>query len=300
MSRPGAARSGRGAGPVRRRRDEVRRVLWWVLAANLVVILGKLVVGLRSGSISVLGDAAHSGVDAINNVVGLVAVGLAAVPPDEDHPYGHGKFETLGALAIVMFLSVSGFEIVKGAVTRLATGAEPLIVSTGELGVLGATLGVNAVVAAYETRRGRQLSSEILLADAAHTRADVVVTIGVLAGVMLSRAGVAWADPLVALAVAGVIVVLAYGIVRRSIPVLVDEHAAPSTRIQDAAEGVDGVVRAYDVRSRGARTRRFAELTIAVEGRATVEAAHRIADAVETRLKEQLQFHEVVVHIEPC
>ncbi len=80
------------------RRTRVRRVLAWVLLANLAVVVAKLAIGLRSGSIAILGDAAHSGVDAINNVVGLLAVRLAAAPPDDQHPYGHGKFETLASL----------------------------------------------------------------------------------------------------------------------------------------------------------------------------------------------------------
>ena len=103
-----------------------------------------------------------------------------------------------------------------------------------------------------------------------------------------------------ALLVAGVIVVLAYSIVRRSVPVLVDQHVAPSAEIQRVAESVDGVVTAYAIRSRGASDRRFAELTIAVRGGATVESGHHLADAVEVRLREQLKFHEVVVHVEPC
>jgi cation diffusion facilitator family transporter len=287
-------------GTARDRNAQVRRVLIGLLLANLAVVAAKFVIGIGTGSLSVLGDAVHSSVDAMNNVLGLAIIAVAARAPDEDHPYGHAKFETLGALAIVMFLSVSGFEIVKGAVTRLLGGAVPLDVSPLQIGLLVGTLAVNAAVAGYEAKRGRELDSEILLADAAHTRADVFVTTGVVIGVLLSRSGFAWADPLVALGVAVVIVVLAYGIVRRSIPILVDEHAAPAEVIRTAAESVLGVGKAYDIRSRGSSHRRFAELTIAVERSATVEAAHRIADQVETTLRRELDIHEVVVHIEPC
>jgi cation diffusion facilitator family transporter len=155
-------------------------------------------------------------------------------------------------------------------------------------------------VTVYETRRGRQLKSEILLADATHTRADVFITIGVLVGIVAARAGYWYVDSIVALLVAGVVVVLAYGIIARSVPVLVDQLASPPGEIQKAAEEVGGVVQAYDIRSRGSEERRFAELTISVEGDSTVEAAHEIADAVESRLQRDLGFHEVIVHIEPC
>jgi cation diffusion facilitator family transporter len=284
----------------RDRSTQIRRVLFGLLIANLAVVGAKFVIGTATGSLAVLGDAVHSSVDAVNNVLALTVMWVAAREPDEDHPYGHTKFETLGALAIVVFLSIGGFELIKGAVARLFYGSEPLVISKAQIAVLASTLVLNTVVAVYETRRGRELQSDILLADAAHTRADVFITIGVLAGVASSRAGLAWADPVVALVVAGVIVWVAWGIIKRSVPVLVDQHALPAEIIRDTAQQVSGVHSAYQIRSRGAPHLRFAEVTISVDGGATVEAAHQIADAVEQKLREHLQLHEVVVHIEPC
>jgi cation diffusion facilitator family transporter len=284
----------------RERSKQIQRVLLGLLVANLAVVGAKFVISAATGSLAVLGDAVHSSVDAMNNILALAVIWIAAREPDEDHPYGHQKFETLGALAIVVFLSVSGFELVTGSISRLAGGAEPLEISNSHVAVLVATLAVNTFVAVYESRRGRELNSEILLADAAHTKADVFITIGVLAGVLTARAGFGFADPVVAIVVAGVIVWLAYGIVARSVPVLVDQHVVPSHDIQSVAEQVNGVMSAYNIRSRGSHDQSFAELTIAVDGGASVEAAHRIADAVEVALRRRLQLHEVVVHIEPC
>ncbi len=283
------------------RNTQVKRVLTGLLVANLGVVGAKFVIGLRTGSLGVLGDAVHSSVDATNNLLALAVIWIAARAPDEDHPYGHEKFETLGALAIVVFLSITCFELAKGAVTRLARGsAVAMEVGVLELGLLAATLVVNVVVTAYETRRGRQLNSAILLADATHTRADVFITIGVLIGLIAARLGYWYVDPIVALVVAVVIVVLAYRIVAGSVPVLVDQLATPPDEIRTAAEDVPEVVRAYDIRSRGSAERRFAELTIAVDGDASVKAAHDVADAVEQRLRRDLGFHEVIVHVEPC
>ena len=282
------------------RAARVRWVLVGILVANLVVVGAKLIIGLGTGSLAVLGDVVHSSVDALNNVLALAVMAIAARGPDEDHPYGHQKFETLGALAIVGFLSISGFELVRGAINRLVVGSPPLSISGIQILVLIGTLIVNTIVAVYESRRGNQLNSEILLADAAHTKADVLITIGVLAGVLLAGHGISWADPIVALVVACVIVVLAYGIVARSIPVLVDQYVMPSNRIRSSAESVEGVIRAYGIRSRGSRDLAFAELTIAVDRGASVEAAHHVADEVEHRLREHLSLHEIIVHIEPC
>ena len=282
------------------RTAQINRVLLGLLAANLAVLLAKVMIGLKSGSLAVAGDAVHSSVDAMNNVLALAVSWVAALAPDEDHPYGHRKFETLGALAIVIFLSISGFEVVKGAVSRLISGAEPLDISNFDLGILAGTLGVNALVALYEGRRGRELSSQLLLADAAHTKADVFITLGVITGVVLSRAGFGFADPLVALLVAAAIVIIAYGILVRAIPVLVDQHVVQSNQVRASAEQIAGVHRAYNIRSRGSPDQTFAELTIAVEGNATVEQAHLIADAVEDSLKAEFGLNEIVVHVEPC
>ena len=285
----------------------VRRVLMTLLVANVAVVGAKLGIGLVSRSLAVLGDALHSSVDALNNVLALVIVGLASKAPDEDHPYGHGKFETLGALAIVGFMSITCFELIRDAFGRLATSRPAPVLSDEQLAVLVATLAVNVVVAWYENRRGQELESDLLLADAAHTRADVFITIGVVVGMLLARRGIWWADPALALLIAGVIVRIAYRIFQRAVPVLVDERALPDTAIRTLAEGVNGVMSAYGIRSRGGGSGggggshlRYAEVTIAVDKNANVAAAHAIADQVEDRLKRELRINEVTVHVEPC
>ena len=280
----------------------VRRVLIGLLGANLVVVAAKLAVGVLSGSLAVLGDALHSSVDSLYNVLGLIVIRVAARAPDEDHPYGHGKFETLGALAIVVFLSITCFELVRNAVQKLLGGGQAVAVTDLGLVVLLATLSINVLVAWYENRRGHELSSELLLADAAHTRTDVFITIGVLIGVLFARGGAMWVDPAVAIVVAALIVRVAYQIFARTVPVLVDERAIPERAIRRTAQGVKGVRSAYGIRSRGGHGAgvRYAEVTIAVDGDANVAAAHAIADEVEERLKRDLELNTVTVHVEPC
>jgi cation diffusion facilitator family transporter len=275
-------------------------VLGGLLVANIVVVVVKFTVGLDTNSLAVFGDALQSSVDAANNIIGIFVVRVAAKAPDEDHPYGHAKFETLGALLIALLLALSIFELVRGAVARLVSGAPPLNVSSAALGLLVFTLAVNIGVVWFETHAARRLRSDLLLADALHTRTDVFITLGVLGGLALARAGLAWADPALALIVAVLVGRAGYQILRRAIPSLVDERAFDQTTIQREAEGVDGVVSAYAIRSRHAGDRRFAELTIAVDGGADVASAHRIADHVEGRLRDSLHLDEVTVHVEPC
>jgi len=278
----------------------VRRVLGGIFVANILVVILKFAVGVDTNSLAVFGDALQSSVDAVNNLFALFVVRVASKAPDEDHPYGHAKFETLGALLIALLLALSIFELVRGAVARLLMGAPPLNVSGLALALLVFTLAVNIGVVWFATRAGRRLNSDILLADALHTRTDVFITLGVLTGLAIARLGLAWADPVLAIIVAVLVGRAGYQILRRSIPSLVDERAFDQDTIRREAEGVTGVVSAYSIRSRRAGDRQFAELTIAVNGAADVASAHRIADQVEDRLRESLQLDEVTVHVEPC
>src|SRR2546421_12960144 len=131
----------------------VRRVLGGLLIASIEVVVANTAIGMLAGSLAVIGDAVHSSVDAVYNVLGLVVVRVAARAPDEDHPYGHGKFETLGALAIVVFLSITCFELVRGAVNHFVSGSHQVDVSDFQLALLVLTLGVNLLITWYEHRR---------------------------------------------------------------------------------------------------------------------------------------------------
>jgi len=279
----------------------VRRVLRGLLVANIAVVIAKAVIGWFAGSLAVMGDAAHSSVDAVYNVLGLIVIRVAAREPDDEHPYGHRKFETLGALGICVVLAVTSFELLRSAIARLVAGGHSVQMTDLALVLLLGTLATNVFVAWYENRRGQQLSSELLIADAAHTRTDVFITIGVLIGVLFSRQGYLWVDSAVAIAIAFLIVRVAYQILQRVVPVLVDERAIPEPTIRHSAQAVEGVVCAYGIRSRGGNAGvRYAEVTIAVDPNANVAAAHAIADAVEERLKKELELEEVTVHVEPC
>jgi cation diffusion facilitator family transporter len=281
------------------RLDRVRRILWLVLAANLLIVAVKLFVGLRAGSLAVLGDAAHSGVDAMNNVVGLLAVNVAAEPPDEEHPYGHGKYETLAALAVVSFLSIAGFELVSGAIARLFGSTPAPQVDALTFALLGGTMIVNTLVATGEARAAGRLRSPLLSADARHTASDVLVTLSVIGGLGLVALGWDDADAWLAIVVAALIAKSGWEILRGTIPVLVDSRAIEASRIRNFIGPVPGVLEVTDVRSRGSLdAEAFTELTVIVEGGITVERGHEIADSVERKLLAE-GFTGVVVHVEP-
>jgi cation diffusion facilitator family transporter len=289
-----APRTGAIRGP------EIRATLLVILVLNAAVVAAKVAVGVRTGSLSVLGAALESGFDMLNNVVGIVLVGIAARGPDEDHPYGHEKFETLGALAIVGFLSISCFELLREGVRYMVVGRTPRAPSVAELLVVLATMAVNFFVVWYERRRGRQLNSAFLMADAAHTGSDVYVTAAALASLVLARMGLGFIDPILAIAVALVIAWNGYQIVRGTVPFLVDERAVDASEIRALLSVSPGISDVPFVRSRAmASGVLFAEVTICVDANTTVQEAHTIADAVEERLADKLGASEVTVHVEP-
>jgi cation diffusion facilitator family transporter len=281
------------------RAREVRRVLARMLAVSLLLVAAKTAAGLLSGSLAVLGGAFDSGLDVMTTVVAMALARVAGKEPDEQHPYGHEKFEALGALAMVAFLSVTVYELVRTAIGRIGGAAEPPVDTGLGLAVMGVSLLAGIAASAYERRRGRELGSDLLLADAAHLRADVYVTLAVLAGLLLTPLGWRDGDAWTALLVAILIIRTGVHILRETVPVLVDEAAVEAAEIRRMAEAMDGVHAAYDVRSRGRQGARFAELTISVRGGLDVEAAHAIADLVEDEVRQRLGARQVVVHVEP-
>src|SRR5262245_36847679 len=221
-------------------RAGVRRVLLVTLGLNALVSGAKILVGKLSGSLSMVADGYHSLLDGSNNVVGLVVTLFAYAPPDRGHPYGHRKFETSAALFIGLALLGLAYRLLEGALGRVS---QPTLPEIGLLNwaVMATTLVVNFYVAWYEAREGRRLGSEYLVADAAHTRSDIFVTLGVVGSFAGARAGVAWVDAVVATAIAGFIGFLAAKILVGAFNVLTDRAVLPPEQISRVVCEVPGV-----------------------------------------------------------
>jgi len=264
--------------------------------ANGAVLIIKLVVGIYTGSLAVLGDAVHSLTDIINNIVAWTVTRLSAKPADRKHPYGHRKFETIAVFGLAALLAVLAFELLLHAVTR-----ETVEITSGglELGLMLGVLVINIVVSTWQRGWAKRLNSDILLADANHTFSDVLITTSVIIGWQLSAMGWVWVDRLCALAVAGLILYLAFGLFKRTLPVLLDERAIEAGKLRAAIQEVDGVRAINRVRSRWVGTARAVDLVIEVDAELSTAAAHEIADRVEALLAEQFDVHDVSIHVEP-
>lgn len=283
-------------------RNGVQKVLLITLLLNLSVVAGKLIAGIAAGSLSVISDAIHSSVDSLNNVVGLVIMRFATAAPDEDHPYGHAKFETLAAFAIAGFLFVTCYQIGLSAIKRLFGEDAPAPeITTLTFGVMIVTILVNIFVAVYEKREGRRLNSDFLIADAVHTRSDVLVSLSVLAGLILVKMGYVWLDAGASLGVAAFIAWNGYEIFKSTIPVLVDASPVPIGHILDIVQKVPGVHSAHDIRARLHGGEMFVEMHLHVmpEFENDHIASHNVTDEIEKRLIEEYGKVTATIHVEP-
>ena len=281
------------------RARQVRRVLAAILAANWVVSGAKLLVGLAADSAAVTADGLHSFIDGGSNVLGLVAMAVAARPADDDHPYGHGKFESLASLGIGAMVGVAMLELGRMAYGSLVSDQHPQV-SGLMVAVMLVTLVINLVVTRVERAYGQRLQSPLLLADARHTLSDVFVTGSVLVSIGLVWLGYPRADGLVALVVMGFVAWVAWSIVRSAVGILSDSARLDPVKVEMLARTVTGVRGAHDVRSRGMEESVWVDLKITVDPQMTTAAAHLLADEVERRIAASYpQVVDVVVHVEP-
>ncbi|MGB5809880.1 MAG: cation diffusion facilitator family transporter [Polyangiales bacterium] len=278
------------------RDSQVTRVILIEGVTNVAVLALKLLVGISTGSLAVLGDAVHSLTDVANNVVAWFVVRMSAEPPDQRHPYGHRKFETLAVFGLATLLTVLAVELTLGAFRR---ESNPTIGEPWALPLMITVLIVNTALAAWEGRWARKLGSDILNADARHTLADVLTSIAVIIGWQVSARGYPWLDSLCALGVAALVLFLALGLFRRAIPVLVDRVAIPPEAIAEVALGIDGVRGVRNVRSRSKGAADAIDMVVLVDAGMTTLASHEIADAVERQLRECFAIDDATIHVEP-
>ncbi len=280
-------------------RPTVRRVLIFTLLLNLFVMALKAALGFSIGSLSLLAEALHSVTDSASNVLGLVSSQFSSPVPDREHPYGHHKFEAVGALGIAAFLGVACFEILQAGIDRLMHAGQPVKIAPSQLWLLLLVLGINIFVTYYERREGQRVGSSILIADAQHTMSDVWVTIAVLGGLIGVWLGYQWLDLVLSFPVAVMVFTSGWSVLKENLPWLVDEIAIAPEAINEIVMEVPGVINCHDIASRGLLGRQvFIEMHLIVEA-ADVETAHHITEEVERHLEQRFKPVRIMIHIEP-
>jgi cation diffusion facilitator family transporter len=281
------------------RLQKVQRVLYYTLILNMIVAGAKILYGYMTNSVSMLSDGVHSFLDGTSNVIGLVGVWVASHPPDESHPYGHRKFETISTIAIAVLIFLAGIEILKKAYHSLTSPHEVEVTSISFI-IMLVTLSINTGVMIYETRKGKELKSDFLLADAVHTKTDIFVSLSVIVSLLAAAAGFPFIDTAVSLFIAFMIAKMGYGILRSATDVLTDAAQINPAEIEDVACRLDGIKACHGIRTRGKEGAVNVDLHIQVDPDMKTGKAHELSHSVETVIKEAFpSVIDVVVHIEP-
>jgi len=260
-------------------------VLLTALAINGLLAAIKFGVGWKLGSLSVLSDAVHSLLDGGASVIALIGITAAARPPDANHPYGHRKFEILTTIIVAGLLFLSAWEILGAAVNRLIRQAPAPEFSTLGIALLGLGVVANLILSRWERKAGLEVSSPLLLADAAHTRTDVFSSLLAIAALAGSQLGLPWLDPLFAI---GIVILLAraiYEILIEGVKVVSDATRLDPDQIRDVAEAVAGVRGAHAIRSHGMTNDIHIDLHIQVEEQLTTRQVYEIENQVTEALR---------------
>ena len=281
------------------RYNHVARVLYQVLFLNLAVAFAKIALGSYTGAVSIVSDGFHSLTDSASNVVGLVGISIARQPPDEEHPYGHRKYETMASVGILIFLVIVLVEVVSSAVDHFLHGGSPRVFPEG-IALMSATLLINLFVVWYETRAGKRLNSELLLADSKHTRSDVLTTIAVIGALLGVWAGYPVLDPLAALLVAVFIGHACWQIAQQASRILGDSIVIAEPDVRAVIASVPGVLGCEKIRTRGSADHAFLDLHLWLHGAMSLHDAHATSHVVKDKLMARFpELADVVIHIEP-
>ena len=281
------------------RASEIRKVLLITLLLNILVSAAKVIYGYITQSVAIISDGFHSLLDGVSNIVGLVGIYLSSHPPDEKHPYGHRKYETVFTIFIGILMFVACFEVFKKVYESFAYKRETAV-TAASFWVMLITMCVNIFVSTYEKRKGEELKSDFLIADSRHTKNDIYVSLGVIASLIFIKLGLQIADPIAGLIVGIFIAKAAIDIIKESTETLVDRTQIDISLIKQIACCVEGVVECHDIRTRGTKGNIFVDLHIVVNSSISIEDAHKIAHDVEEKIRNILpDIVDIIVHAEP-
>ncbi len=297
MTAGAASGPGPGSGAVKAR-TAVLSVI-----SNATLILLKVIAGTITGSVAILTEAVHSSIDLVASIVAFFSVRKADEPADESHRYGHEKIENLAAAIEGILILVGSAAIAFEAIRHLVNHGHVQTVGLG-IAVVGVSLAVNLVVSLRLRRTARRTNSPALAGDAAHLGTDALTSAAVLVGlVAVAVTGAQWIDPVVALAVAALVVTTGVRLLAQSSRVLVDESlpAAEVEIIRRAIQGMSpqGVVGYHELRTRRAGARRYVDLHVQFREGTSLEEAHRTAHQLQDQISERLAGADVLIHLEP-
>lgn len=270
------------------------------IMSNTLLILMKVLVGIITGSVSIISEAIHSSMDLVAAVIAYLSVKVSDNPPDTRHPYGHGKVENISGVIEALLIFTAAIWIITEAVKKLLGGA----IELDSIGIGSLVMLVSAIINAIVSRRlykvARETHSVALEADALHLKTDVYTSLGVAVGLgLIMITGINWLDPIVAILVASFIIIESYGLLKRAFTPLLDTAWADDEIIELRKELNRLEVHYHDLRTRVAGNYRFLDLHIEIPENVSVGSAHQYCDKIENELTNNYENLTVTIHVEP-
>jgi cation diffusion facilitator family transporter len=285
------------------REKEIRKVLGITLVLNWTVALLKFIVGIQFGYLSLKSSGIESFFDGGANILALISITLASRPADADHNYGHHKYETLGSIIIGLTLTYSAIQVALDW-TDLSLGGS----GHANFGILPVasivfSMIVSYFVSWYEGKKGRELNSSLLLADASHTYGDFIISFGVLASILLSYFGFLWPDVIFGGFICLYLFYLAYKIFKSNIPEMLDASPLIEEELIKSVENIDYVYDIHNFRARGNQNFMQVDFHLHLEPSLSLVQAHEVGKKVEVKMRTLLKDYsaeiDIIYHIEP-
>lgn len=274
----------------------VKKVIIIEGIADVIMMTIKFSVGLATNSAAIMGDALHSLTDLSNNVIALIAINISEKPSDDDHHYGHRKFEQLAVFLLAVLLAVVSIELVVNAINNYGEEVQQSVIG---FVVLLLTLSINIGLTVWQHYWAKRLDSDLIHADAKHTLSDVLTTIAVIVGWQLAARGHYWLDTVFALLVAAIIFYMAFHLFQRAIPILVDHSSYSQSDLISVVQKVDQVEQVHQIRTRSSRDGGWADVVVSVDPDLSMEVSHAITEDIERALAKHFDIKDVLVHVEP-
>jgi len=273
-----------------------------IFAVSLLIAM-KVAASIITGSIAITADATHSVIDLFGVIIGYIGIRISAKPPDERHPFGHGKAENVAGAIIAGLIAIAAVTIAYQAVSRLISGAAVELVTIG-IYVTAAAIVINGIISWYALRVARATDSMALEATARDMFTDMLSSGAVLVGLILVRlTGITILDPIVALLVAILIARTAYLTMKKSFGGLMDTklpQAEEDEIIACLGKHSDRIAGFHQIRTRKAGSQRYIDFHLVVSRHLSVERAHRLCDQLEQEIENRLSDTSVTIHVEPC
>ena len=273
-------------------------VTWLGLFANLILAIAKGFIGTIAHSSALIADAGHSVSDLLSDSITLWAVHMAGVPKDKNHPYGHGKFETVGTFIVAIFLLLTGVGVAWHVLNKIDT---PEVPGTAALWMAGIAICFKEALFHVTRMVGRRSGSRVLLANAWHHRSDAISSVAALVGIGGAQWGIPLMDPIAGVLVAGLIIKTGIDIGYESIRELTDETVEEEviSELGHILAEIDGVDHFHEMRARRMGPQLLVDLHIEVDSMMSISAAHQVAERVRLRILDELPaVNEVLVHVD--